>query len=651
MKNIRLFIIPVALSLVFGSAAAYAEMIGKVLVAVGDTTALRNGVTVKLARGDEIQSGDTLHVGETSNMQVRFTDESIIALRSNSVFRIDDYKFEGDKNLGKSFFSLVKGGMRSITGLIGKFNRENYAVKATSATIGVRGTHFALAQCSNDCFNKDGSKAENGLFGGVTDGRISVNNQAGEREFGKNEFFHVSTSDALPKPLLTPPSFLRDQLEGRAKSKEGKTALAKASGDGEAKKDEKAASSDEQKGDTGSTTASGEGQAGAETVSATTTEQQAGTAVTATQPLADMTPPAIQVVDTQFVPTEQPVVQTNVSSGLINTVVAGQAYPYKMAMANAWAGVNTYTGSSPAPFSGTNLFGYSDAWVDQGSLTVLDPTKLLQAKDVLFADFVINKTPVTTFLMNAYTASGISDYYHVTGNCGWNCAGTLNGTVSFTWAKTAATNTGADAAAGNLTWGRFTHTYTGNVLTGTYAGNTNSETSYEHWATGDLVNFAGLPTAGTFSYSHIGGTQPTDQNGNVGAIISGGTVGITFNPGGALVTLTGASWNMPVTGNTYSAGFTNQAVTVSQQAYNFPNAGYTDVGTSTYITPIINVGTTCTGACGTGVAVNSTFSPILFGANAQGLAAGVSTTMPATGASPAENTASVQVYKAGTPPM
>lgn len=654
MKNIRLSVILVALLLPFGSQVVNAETIGRVLVAVGDTTALRNGVEVKLARGDGIQSGDTLRVGETSNMQVRFTDESITALRSNSVLRIDDYKFESDKNLGKSFFSLVKGGMRSITGLIGKFNRENYAVKATSATIGVRGTHFVLAQCNSDCFNKDGSKAEDGLFGGVTDGRISVNNQAGEKEFGKNEFFHVPTPDASPKPLLTPPSFLRDQLEGQAKSKESKTVVAaKTAGEGEATNGDKAASGEEQKGDAGSTAASGEGQAGAETVSATTAEQQAGTAVTATQPLADTVPPAIQVmVDTQFVPTEQPVVQTNVSSGLINTVVVGQAYPYQMAMANAWAGVNTYTGTNPVPFSGTNLFGYSDAWVDQGTLTVLDPTKLLQAKDVLFADFVINSTPVTTFLMNAYSASGTSDYYYVAGNCGWNCAGTLDGTVSFTWSKTASTNTGTDAAAGNLTWGRFTHTNTSNVLTGTYAGNTNSETSYEHWATGDLVNFAGLPTAGTFSYAHIGGTQPTDQNGNVGTIINGGTVGITFTGGGALVTLAGASWNMPVTGNTYSAGFTNQAVTISQQNYNFPNAGYTDVGTSTYITPVVNVGTTCTGACGTGVAVNSTFSPILFGANAQGLAAGISTTMPATGASTAENTASVQVYKvSGTPPM
>jgi len=297
MKNISLSIVFAAL-LSFGSSAAQAEAIGRVLVAVGDTSALRNGGMVKLARGAEVQSGDTLRTGETSNMQVRFTDESITALRSNSEFRIDDYKFEGGTNVGKSFFSLVKGGMRSITGLIGRFNRENYAVKAPTATIGIRGTHFVLAQCSNDCFNKDGSQAENGLFGGVTDGRIAVNNQSGEKEFGKNEFFHVPSSDTSPKPLLTPPSFLRDQLEGQAKNKEDKTTVAKAAaaGEGEAENGGKASS--------------GENKGSIETDAAS----EGGSAETGGTALVEV------AVNTSYTPTEQTVVQSNVSAGAIGEI-------------------------------------------------------------------------------------------------------------------------------------------------------------------------------------------------------------------------------------------------------------------------------------------------------------------------------------------
>jgi hypothetical protein len=633
MKNISLSIISAALLLVIGSSAVLAEPAGRVLVAVGDTTALRQGSVVRLTRGTEVQSGDTLRVGEASNMQVRFTDEGITALRSNSEFRIDDYKFEGGSNVGKSFVSLLKGGMRSITGLIGRFNRDDYAVRTKAATIGIRGTHFVLAQCAGDCFNRDGSKAEDGLFGGVTDGRIAVSNQTGEKQFGKNEFFHVPSLDAAPKPLLVPPSFLRDQLDGQTKSNKGKTTLAKAAGDagnGKAKNGEAANGG-------GETVAVAEG---SET-SGGTTELQTSTAVT-TQP-TDGTPVVVQV-ETQFVPVEQDVVQTDVSGGTINTVATGQAFPYQFSMVNAWAGKNTYTSSGS---SGTFLFGWSEAWMDQGSLTVIDSTKLLQAKDILFADFVINQTPFKTFLMDAYSASGTSDYYSYNGECGFDCAGTLDGTTSFTWAKTASTDTGSNTAAANLSWGRFTSSFNETVLTGTYAGNTNNETSYEHWATGDLLDFAALPTSGTYTYSHVGGTRPTDQNGNLGTAVTGGNMSVNFTgAGGATISMAQTTWSMPTTNNSYSLSFNNVPVSITQQSYSYTTSGYTDTGTTTHIT-LIGVNATCSGACSnysTPINVTSKISPMLFGASAQGLAAGITTIMPVAGTSPAENTASVQVY-------
>lgn len=603
--------------LLFGLGAVHAEPIGKVLVAVGDTAALRNGVVVGLKRGDEVHRGDTLRVGDASNMQVRFSDEGITALRSNSEFRIDDYKFESGTNVGKSFFSLLKGGMRTITGLIGRFNRDNYAVKAQTATIGIRGTHFVLAQCNNDCFNRDGSQAENGLFGGVTDGRIAVDNQAGSLEFGRNEFFHVPSADMLPKPLLAPPSFLRDQLEGQAQSQKGKTTLATAvdSTDGGAE---------------GSETAAG------------STGQQTNTAVT-TQP-SDGAPVVVQT-EVVYQPVDQTAVQTNVSGGLINSVVVGQAYPYQISMANAWAGTNTYTYTDLGQvFSGTMLFGYSDSWMDQGSLTILDPTKLVQADQAMFADFVINQTPVTTFLLNAYSLSGTSDYFNYPVDCFDITCASLAGTVNFNWSKTVSTNLGSNAVA-NLSWGRFTRSTSGTVLTGAYAGNTYNETSYEHWATGDLLNVAALPTTGMYTYSHVGGTRPTDQNGNMGTVISGGVVGIDFGQG--MVSIVGASWSMP-SGNTYSLNVYGAQAGLTQQPYSYSNSGWTDTGTSTYITPI-NTSASCSGTCGSAVAVPTVVSPMLFGASAEGLAAGIHTNLPQ-GASPAEITASVQVYtKDATP--
>lgn len=590
MKAIKLSIISACLFFAFG-AVVHAEPIGRVLVAVGDTSALRNGVEVKLVRGAEVQSGDTLRVGEASNMQVRFTDEGITALRSNSALRIDDYQFEDKTNVGKSFFSLVKGGMRAITGLIGSHNRDNYAVKAVTATIGIRGTNFVLAQCDNDCFNKDGSQADNGLFGGVTDGRIAVTNQAGEKEFGKNEFFHVPSADALPTPLLAPPSFLRDQLEGQAKSKEGKPSA-----------------------DTAAT---------AESSATATAPAPTGT-----------TQPALQV--TQFIPAEQDVVQANVSGGVINAAIAaGQTFNYLHSFAAANASIWS-DGSGSFPHS------FSEAWVEQGVLTILDPIKLAQYEDAFFAQLVTSQTPMLTFLTNAFSVSGTSDYYNSYDQFG-NPVGAPAGTVNFSWSKTAATNTGSAALAGNLSWGRHTETDQVTFASGLDAGLTFSDTRHEHWATGDLVNFAALPTSGTYSYAWVGGTNPTDQYGNVGTMTSGGAVGITFNSTGADVSFTGAAWSMP-SGNSYSLSFSNQPVSFAQTApYTITTAGWTDTGTRTEISPIYTSAGCIGGAC-PGTSVNAMVSGMLFGATATGLAAGISTS-PMTTGGVGEHTASVQAYQ------
>jgi hypothetical protein len=191
-------------------------------MAVGDTTALRAGQPIKLAVGSPVEVGDTLQVGANSNLQVRFIDEAIVALRANSAFKIDDYKYAQQPETDASFFSLLKGGMRTITGLIGKASQKNYAVKTETSTIGIRGTHFNVVHCNNDCRNPDGTTGQNGTFGAITDGRIAVTNQAGEREFGKNEFFFVANANSLPEQLLVPPGFLRDRLDGFARAK-GKT--------------------------------------------------------------------------------------------------------------------------------------------------------------------------------------------------------------------------------------------------------------------------------------------------------------------------------------------------------------------------------------------------------------------------------------------
>src|SRR6267378_2455367 len=192
---------------------------GRFLLAVGDVVVARGQAEIRAATGTPVQSGDTIHVGPASNAQIRMTDESIVGLRPGTVFGIDAYEYSAQAE-PRSIFSLLKGGFRTVTGAIGRLHsRERYAVRTPTATIGIRGTHYTVVHCDNDCGGADRGSIANGTYGGVTDGRIEVVNQTGEHEFAANTFFYVAAANTAPQNLIAPPNFLYDRLEGQARSR------------------------------------------------------------------------------------------------------------------------------------------------------------------------------------------------------------------------------------------------------------------------------------------------------------------------------------------------------------------------------------------------------------------------------------------------
>jgi hypothetical protein len=72
-------------------------------------------------------------------------------MQPRTEFRIDEYQFAGKADGSeRGFFSLLKGGFRSITGIIGRANKDSYGIRTPAATIGIRGTdhetvHLAAA--------------------------------------------------------------------------------------------------------------------------------------------------------------------------------------------------------------------------------------------------------------------------------------------------------------------------------------------------------------------------------------------------------------------------------------------------------------------------------------------------------------------------
>jgi hypothetical protein len=140
LKNVLLALM-VALSAQLAWAAAKVESV------VGNVQAIPlKGSAGPLAPNAVVDTGTTVTTGDGAQVVLRFDDGHVIALSEKSEFTIQSYRFEAAKpESGSIVFSILKGALRSVTGLIGKTKPDNFALRAPQATIGIRGTDFMVS--------------------------------------------------------------------------------------------------------------------------------------------------------------------------------------------------------------------------------------------------------------------------------------------------------------------------------------------------------------------------------------------------------------------------------------------------------------------------------------------------------------------------
>ena len=146
MKKTALLQVAGAFLLCLSPATLMASDAAKVDFVVGEVVAIQaDGTRRPLARGAGIGVAETVDTG-SGRAQLRFTDGAMVSLQPQTQFRVDAYEFKGGADDSeKGFFSLLKGAMRTITGAIGKADRKAYRLDTAVATIGIRGTEYAVA--------------------------------------------------------------------------------------------------------------------------------------------------------------------------------------------------------------------------------------------------------------------------------------------------------------------------------------------------------------------------------------------------------------------------------------------------------------------------------------------------------------------------
>ena len=112
-----------------------------------------DGSRVPGGAGVRVLAGDTILTGAKGFARVEMSDGSEVVTRPNTELKVESYSFDKERPTeDKSVMSVFKGGLRTVTGLIGKRgNQDAYMLKTVTATIGIRGTQFDMRLCAGDC--------------------------------------------------------------------------------------------------------------------------------------------------------------------------------------------------------------------------------------------------------------------------------------------------------------------------------------------------------------------------------------------------------------------------------------------------------------------------------------------------------------------
>ena len=113
----------------------------------------RPGVPRILRADSRVRLGETLETGPKSVVQIVFPDRSMLHVKSDSRIKVEEYNFTKAKpDDDDMVVNIFKGGMRSLTGLVGKRNPDQVRYKTPVATIGIRGTILEVSQTTNGNF-------------------------------------------------------------------------------------------------------------------------------------------------------------------------------------------------------------------------------------------------------------------------------------------------------------------------------------------------------------------------------------------------------------------------------------------------------------------------------------------------------------------
>lgn len=176
---------------------------GAVTSVEGKAALERGKQTMDVVEALPVQAGDTLRVQKQSKVQLQFDDDSLFTIPGAAVLRVDAFAAP-ERGPGRAVYTLVDGGLRTITGRVSKNPQDVYELHSDLATITVRGSAYTALRCRSTCAGQ-----KPGLYVKAEKGLITVANGQGKLNLRPGEVAYVASVEAAPvrvqnSPFLDP---------------------------------------------------------------------------------------------------------------------------------------------------------------------------------------------------------------------------------------------------------------------------------------------------------------------------------------------------------------------------------------------------------------------------------------------------------------
>jgi hypothetical protein len=200
------------------------KLVGRVIHLQGELAAKEvDGRVRQLTIGTPVYEGDVLTTEKKSYALVAFRDEGQISMQESTMFHVEKFKYDRAKSEEYAKLKLLKGGVRVVTGWIGRSNHDNYQFKLATATIGVHGTGFD-AWCNGSCASgavNPGATQGNPLDGAgvyVWAGEVTLSSPSGSIVVSLQQAAIISRDTGKPVGVIDVPPAIFDNQTPRPDS-------------------------------------------------------------------------------------------------------------------------------------------------------------------------------------------------------------------------------------------------------------------------------------------------------------------------------------------------------------------------------------------------------------------------------------------------